>query len=78
MEFILKLIIFLPLISGIVNGIFCRKITNCTASIISSIAIVISAVCSVVVFIKAGINKEVILIDCSNDFQRNMFGYLLH
>lgn len=66
MEFILKLIIFLPLISGIVNGIFCRKITNCMASIISSGAIGISAICSILIFIKAGINKEIMHILITN------------
>ncbi len=66
MEFVLKLIIFLPLISGIVNGIFCRKFTNCMASMISSIAIVISAICAVLIFVKAGINKEIMHIVIAN------------
>jgi len=66
MEFVLKLIIFLPLISGVINGIFCQKITNCMASVISSVAIVISAICAVLIFVKAGINKEIMHIVIAN------------
>ena len=66
MEFVLKLIVFLPLISGIINGIFCKKFTNSVASTISSIAIVISAICSVMIFIKAGINKETMHVVIAN------------
>ncbi len=58
MEFALKLIVFLPLVSGIVNGLFCKKITNCVASKISSAAIIVSAICAAIIFVKAGVNKE--------------------
>ena len=58
MELILKLIIFLPLFSGIINGIYCKKISFRTASIISSAAIFVAAVCAFIIFIKAGIKKE--------------------
>lgn len=60
MELMLKLIVFLPLISGSVNGIFCKKFSNQTASIISSGAIVIAAICAVFVFNKAGIEQDAI------------------
>ena len=60
MELMLKLIVFLPLISGLVNGIFCKKFSNQTASIISSGAIVIAAICAVFVFNKAGIEQDAI------------------
>ena len=60
MELMLKLIVFLPLISGSVNGIFCKKFSNKTASIISSSAIVFAAVCAVFVFNKAGIEQDAI------------------
>lgn len=58
--FITKLIIFLPLISGIFNGIFCKKIRNSEASIVSSLAIVASAACAFKIFLVAGVNKEVV------------------
>ncbi len=60
MELMLKLIVFLPLISGSVNGIFCKKFSNKTASIISSSAIVFAAICAVFVFNKAGIEQDAI------------------
>lgn len=66
MEFVLKMLIFLPLVSGIVNGVCCRKFTNCMASTISSVAIVVSAICAVLIFIKAGINKEIMHIVIAN------------
>ena len=60
MELMLKLIVFLPLISGLVNGIFCKKFSNQIASVISSGAIVIAAICAVFVFNKAGIEQDAI------------------
>lgn len=66
MEFALKLIVFLPLISGIINGVFCKKFTNYMASMIASTSIVISAICAILVFIKAGINKETMHIIIAN------------
>jgi NADH-quinone oxidoreductase subunit L len=53
-----KLIIFLPLISGIFNGIFCKKINNYSASLIASIAIILSAICASYIFIIAGIDAK--------------------
>ena len=66
MELMLKLIVFLPLISGLVNGIFCKKFSNQTASVISSGAIVIAAICAVFVFNKAGIEQDAIHIILTN------------
>lgn len=62
LQTITKLIIFLPLISGIFNGIFCKKISNCLASLISSIGIILSAACACYVFCIAGINADPIYI----------------
>jgi len=53
-----KLIVFLPLISGIFNGIFCKKINNNHASLISSGAIILSAICASYIFISAGIEAN--------------------
>ncbi|PCJ24829.1 MAG: NADH-quinone oxidoreductase subunit L [Rickettsiales bacterium] len=58
MEFILKSLIFLPLFSGIINGLFCKRFTNKLASIISSGAITISALCALFIFIEAGIGQN--------------------
>ena len=58
MEFILKLIIFLPLVSGVINGMFCKKFSNRLAGQISSSSIVITAICAVVIFIQAGIEQD--------------------
>lgn len=58
MEFTLKLIIFLPLVSGVINGMFCKKFSNRLAGQISSSSIVITVLCAVVIFIKAGIEQD--------------------
>ncbi|RUP42037.1 MAG: NADH-quinone oxidoreductase subunit L [Acinetobacter sp.] len=58
MELILKLIIFMPLLAGITNGIFCKKISNKHASIIGCSAIIIAAISAYIIFNKAGVNKE--------------------
>ncbi len=60
MELMLKLIVFLPLVSGIVNGVFCKKFSNQIASIISSGSIVFAALCSLVIFAEAGIGQEIL------------------
>lgn len=60
MELILKLIIFLPMLAGITNGIFCKKISNKHASIIGCSAIIIAAISAYIIFNKAGINKDTI------------------
>ena len=59
MELALKLIVFLPLVSGIVNGLFCKKFTNNFASKVSSTSIIIAALCAIIVFVKTGVNKEI-------------------
>ena len=59
---ITKAIIFLPLISGVFNGIFCKKINQHAASFISIITITISAFFAVYLFVIAGINKQLIYI----------------
>lgn len=58
MLFIAKLVIFLPLISGIINGIFCKKLSNYLASIVSTISIIASAVCASYLFMVAGVDKQ--------------------
>ena len=60
MLLVTKLIIFLPLISGIFNGVFCKKLSNNQASFTAIIPIILSAVCASYVFVVAGINKETI------------------
>ena len=60
MLLVTKLIIFLPLISGIFNGIFCKKLSNNQASFTAIVPIILSAVCASYVFVAAGINKETI------------------
>lgn len=55
-----KLIIFLPLISALINGIFCKKISKSIASKISTIAINISAICAFFLFVKIGVEKDII------------------
>jgi NADH-quinone oxidoreductase subunit L len=60
MLLVTKLIIFLPLISGIFNGVFCKKLSNNQASFTAIIPIILSAVCASYVFVAAGINKETI------------------
>lgn len=59
-EYVIKAIVFLPLISGIINGIFCKKISNLQASLVATVPIIITALCAISVFIGSGINKEVV------------------
>jgi NADH-quinone oxidoreductase subunit L len=58
MLIIAKMIIFLPFISGIFNGIFCKKINNLQASLVGCISIIISAICATYLFIFAGVGKN--------------------
>lgn len=58
MEIIAKLLIFLPLLSSIHNGIYCKRISNRKAGIISSVAIIISAICATILFYHVGIGRE--------------------
>jgi hypothetical protein len=60
MLLVTKLIIFLPLISGVFNGIFCKKLSNSQASFTAIVPIILSAVCASYIFVAAGINKETI------------------
>ena len=60
MEFIATLIITLPLISSIINGILYKKLTDARAGIISSIAIAIASICALCVFVHSGINQNII------------------
>lgn len=60
MDILLKLTIFLPLISGIINGIWCKKISNCKASLISIVAILLAAIYAFMIFVHCGINKHLI------------------
>ena len=66
MELILKILVFLPLISGITNGLFCKKFCNKTASLIASISSASSAICAVLIFFKVGMYKEVMHVVLSN------------
>jgi NADH-quinone oxidoreductase subunit L len=66
MELMLKLIVFLPLISGTINGIFCKKFSNKIASIISSVSIVVAAFCALLVFNVAGIEQETMHVIINN------------
>ncbi|NRB11266.1 MAG: NADH-quinone oxidoreductase subunit L [Rickettsiaceae bacterium] len=59
-------IIFLPLIASIINGIYCKKISNCLASKISSFAIIISAILAAIIFVHSGIDKNTIHIILAN------------
>jgi len=54
------LLVFLPLISGVTNGLFCQYFSKKQASIISSVAIVTSSVLATFTFYNVGINKEII------------------
>lgn len=58
MEIIAKLLIFLPLLSSMYNGIFCKRIGNKKAGIISSIAIITAAICATIIFYHVGIGRE--------------------
>lgn len=65
MALILKLMIFLPLISSIINGVLCKRIAKTAAIYIASGAIIITAICAYVVFARAGIGQEVFHISTS-------------
>lgn len=52
--------VFLPLISGVINGLFCNSLSKKQTSWISSAAIIISALLSIVIFYHVGINREII------------------
>ncbi|WP_375327399.1 NADH-quinone oxidoreductase subunit L [Candidatus Tisiphia endosymbiont of Nemotelus uliginosus] len=54
------LMVMLPLISGIINGVFCRSINKKHASFLSSGAIILAALLSILVFYQAGINNKII------------------
>lgn len=54
------LIIMLPLISGIINGLGSGYLSNRLASIIASSAIVLSGLLSILVFYHVGINNKII------------------
>jgi NADH-quinone oxidoreductase subunit L len=58
MELALKLIIFLPLMSGVFNGIFGKIIDQKIAKYVASISIISVAILTVPVFIRAGIEQD--------------------
>ncbi len=58
MENLAKLVVFLPLISGVLNGIYCKKISFKAASVLASISILIAAVSATCLFFKAGVEKQ--------------------
>ncbi len=57
-QFIAKLIVFLPLISGILNGVFCKKMSNRKASLLASSFIIIAAICASYIFMVAGVGQN--------------------
>lgn len=54
------LMVMLPLISSIINGLFGRYINNKYATLISSSAIILAALLSILIFYHAGINNRII------------------
>ncbi|WP_341762113.1 NADH-quinone oxidoreductase subunit L [Candidatus Tisiphia endosymbiont of Thecophora atra] len=54
------LTVMLPLISGIINGLFCQCFSKKQAAFISTIAISLSALLSMFIFYNVGINKAII------------------
>ena len=58
MLLVAKMIIFLPFVSGVFNGIFCKKINNRQASVVASVSIIISAICAAYLFMVTGVNKQ--------------------
>jgi NADH-quinone oxidoreductase subunit L len=58
MLLVAKMIIFLPFVSGVFNGIFCKKINNRQASVVASVSIIMSAICAAYLFMVTGVNKQ--------------------
>lgn len=56
------LTVMLPLISGIINGLFCQCFSKKQAAFIATIAISLSALLSMFIFYNVGINKAIIYI----------------
>ncbi|WP_341757566.1 NADH-quinone oxidoreductase subunit L [Candidatus Tisiphia endosymbiont of Ditula angustiorana] len=54
------LTVMLPLISGIINGLFCQCFSKKQATFIATIAISLSALLSMFIFYNVGINKAII------------------
>lgn len=54
------LTVFLPLISGVANGLFCNYLSKKQASLISSSSIIISALLATFLFYHIGINREIV------------------
>ncbi|WP_342260151.1 NADH-quinone oxidoreductase subunit L [Candidatus Tisiphia endosymbiont of Metellina segmentata] len=54
------LTVMLPLISGIINGLFCQCFSKKQAAFIATIAISLSALLSMFIFYNVGINKAII------------------
>lgn len=59
----LKLIVFLPLISGIFNGTFCKKISNRLASQVAAMSIIIAFISAALIFKRAGIDQETLYLE---------------
>ena len=58
MENLAKLVVFLPLISGVLNGIYCKKISFKGASLLASISILTAAASATCLFFKVGVEKQ--------------------
>ena len=62
------LTVFLPLISGVTNGLFCNYLSKKQASLISSSSIIITALLATFLFYHVGINREIVDIILSKWF----------
>lgn len=58
-ELICKLVVFMPLIGGIVNGVYCKKLSVKSASFIAVSSMLVSAAGAAYLFAVAGIGKLV-------------------
>lgn len=60
MQIIAVLAVFLPLLGSIINGLFCRKLSDSTAAFVSSGMMIISSLLALILFYHVGINKHII------------------
>ena len=60
MDSILTISLFLPLISALINGLFCRRISNRNAGFIASICLSLAAISSLWLFVHCAINKNIL------------------
>lgn len=60
MDFVAKLVIFLPLLSGVINGVYCKRITNCVAGYVAAGSLGLTAISACVLFFHAGVEKQLV------------------